>query len=364
MDDFASLYNLKSLIKSPTCFKSDANPPCIDLILTNRSSCFQNSSTIETGLSDFHHLVLTVLKTNFRKKPPRVTIYRKYKNYVSQNYLNDLNLSLAGVDLRRMPHDDFDDLLMRVLDKHAPLKTKFIRGNDQPFMTTELRREHMKRTRLLNRKRRSGSVGDESAYKRQRNLCANLLRKVKKSHYGNLKPSSVCDNKKFWGTVKPLFSEKCISSDSISLIENKVIVSDDKQVAEIFNDYFSNAVKYLNIDYFEHFSFDCVYSGREDSIHKAIEKYSRHPSILKIKENYPQNTSFSFKPTDLESVLKEVGNLDESKCSPIESVPARVLKDIVDVVGPKIVFDFNSAINTGIFPQNPKLFKKDVKQYK
>jgi hypothetical protein len=120
-----------------------------------------------------------------------------------------------------------------------------------------------------------------------------------------------------------------------------VIVSDDKQVADIFDDYFSNAVKCLNIDYFEHFSFDCVFSESEDIVISAIEKYSKHPSILKIKENYPRNTTFSFKPADLESVLKEVGRLDESKSSPIASVPARVLKDIKDILCPKIIVDFN-----------------------
>ena len=218
-------------------------------------------------------------------------------------------------------------------------------------MTKELRKEHMVQARLLNKWKGDVSVESENAYKRQHNLCTNL----NKSHYGNLRPSSVCDNKKFWGTVKPLFSEKCISRDNISLIENRVVVSDDRQVAEIFNDYFSNAVNYLNIDYFEHFSFDCVYSEKEDSIHKAIEKYSRHPSILKIVESYPRDTSFSFKPTNLESVLKEMRSLDESKSSPMESVPARVLKDIADIAGPKIVLDFNSAIGSGIFPQKPKL---------
>ena len=70
MEEFCSLYDLKSLIRTPTCFKSDTNPSCIDLILTNRLNCFQNSSTIETGLSDFHHLIVTVLKTKFKKKPP------------------------------------------------------------------------------------------------------------------------------------------------------------------------------------------------------------------------------------------------------------------------------------------------------
>ena len=47
--------------------------------------------------------------------------------------LNDLNFSLAGVDLNLMSHDDFDDLLLRICDQNAPLKMKYVRGNDQPF---------------------------------------------------------------------------------------------------------------------------------------------------------------------------------------------------------------------------------------
>ena len=33
--DFCVIYNFKSLINHPTCFKNPENPSCIDLILTN-----------------------------------------------------------------------------------------------------------------------------------------------------------------------------------------------------------------------------------------------------------------------------------------------------------------------------------------
>ena len=133
---------------------------------------------------------------------------------------------------------------------------------------------------------------------------------------------------------------------------------------------FSNVVKILNIDYYENFSFDCVSSESNDPITNSIEKYSKHPSVLKIKEKYPQNVRFSFQTTSLEEVVKEVNNLDESKSSPLESLPARVIKDISDVLCPKVVIDFNSAIQTGVFPQTAKLadvvplFKKGVRQDK
>ena len=113
--------------------------------------------------------------------------------------------------------------------------------------------------------------------------------------------------------MKPLFSDKCVASDSITLVENKEIISNDGDVATIFNNFFSGAVKSLNIDYYEHFSFDCNYSENEDPIMNAVEKYSKHPSILKIQQHYSPVSSFSFKPTNLQSVKKEVMKLDVSK---------------------------------------------------
>ena len=186
-----------------------------------------------------------------------------------------------------------------------------------------------KRTKLLHKYRKNRTEENHTAYKKQRNLCTKLLKKNKATYYGNLKPSQISDNKKFWKNVKPLFSEKCVSNDNIALIEKtgvmrEEIITDDKKLAEIFNNFFSGAVRSLNINYFEFFSWDCIFSENEDPIIKAIEKYSKHPSILKINEHYPQNKKFSFEPTTAEDVLKEVRHLDESKSSPLESIPARV----------------------------------------
>ena len=59
--------NAKNIVKEPTCYKSLSNPSCIDLVITNSSSSFQNTKTISKGLSDFHKMVLTALKQTFRK---------------------------------------------------------------------------------------------------------------------------------------------------------------------------------------------------------------------------------------------------------------------------------------------------------
>ena len=55
----------KNIIKEPTCFKSLSNTTSTDLAITNSSSNFQNTEAILTGLTDFHKMVVSVLKQTF-----------------------------------------------------------------------------------------------------------------------------------------------------------------------------------------------------------------------------------------------------------------------------------------------------------
>ena len=76
MSEFCETYNLQNLVKDPTCYKNPSQPTCIDLILTNLPKLFQYSQTIETGLSDFDKLTLTILKTHFPRLKPNIVNYR------------------------------------------------------------------------------------------------------------------------------------------------------------------------------------------------------------------------------------------------------------------------------------------------
>ena len=79
MKVFCDPYEFKNLIKDATCYKNPENPSCIDLILTNNPNSFQNSGVIETGLSDFHKMTVTVMKTTFEKLKPNIIHCRDYR---------------------------------------------------------------------------------------------------------------------------------------------------------------------------------------------------------------------------------------------------------------------------------------------
>ena len=81
LSEFLEQYEAKNIMKNKTLFKSPDRPTCIDLFLTNSPHSFQNTMTISTGLSDFHKMIITVLKSSFIKLKARETYYRDYKNF-------------------------------------------------------------------------------------------------------------------------------------------------------------------------------------------------------------------------------------------------------------------------------------------
>ena len=278
LDEFCVRYNLRSLIKEPTCYKNPENPTCIDLILTNSPRSFQNSCVIETGLSDFHKMIVTVMKATFQKLPPRIINYRDYKNFNNDKFRECLIsiLSQPGIiadDLRK-----FLELCIDTLNLQAPFKKKYVRGNHLNFMNKELSKAIMNRTRLRNRFLRDRSDENRKKYSKQRNYCVTLLRKTKRNYYSNLKQNNITDNKKFWKTVTPFLSDKVSSNDKISIVEDDVVIKDDSAIAEVLNTYFSTIISNLNIP--EYADSDPLSEQVSDSVLRAIVKYRFHPSIL------------------------------------------------------------------------------------
>ena len=75
-----------------------------------------------------------------------------------------------------------------------------------------------------------------------------MRRKAKQNYYENLDLNNINDNNKFWTTVKPLFCNKIKSVENIMLDENDKLVRNEKEVANIFNNFFVNIVPNLEIN--------------------------------------------------------------------------------------------------------------------
>ena len=120
-----------------------------------------------------------------------------------------------------------------------------------------------------------------------------------------------------------MLSHKETVSDKIILVENEKVVSDDREIAICFNDYFTDITKSLDIklqptsEANEHIT---------DKVLKAIDKYKDHPSVLKIKEQFPQNDSeFKFQQVLPEEVNEQIVKLKTSK-SARGNIPLKMIK--------------------------------------
>ena len=84
---------------------------------------------------------------------PKAIYYRNYKKFNEQKCLEDVkntNFCFNSDD----PNDNYElikDAFSKIVNKHTPLKKKFLRGNQTPFMNKELRKAIYDRSRLRNR---------------------------------------------------------------------------------------------------------------------------------------------------------------------------------------------------------------------
>ena len=205
LKEFCDNYNLKNLVLGPTCFKNLEKPSKIDLMLTNMPRCFLNNIIVESGLSDYHKMTITVMRSYFPKQAPNLIRYRNFRNFNNVNFRIELHEQLNKLDDRS--YEQFESSFMTVLNKHAPMKEKYIRANNAPFMSKILCKAIMNRSRLRNKMISGPNNINRMNYTKQRNFCVNLLKREKKRYYSNINLNNILDGKTFWKTVKPLFSE-------------------------------------------------------------------------------------------------------------------------------------------------------------
>ena len=96
-------------------------------------------------------------------------------------------------------------------------------------------------------------------------------------------------------------------------MENDDVISDDRQIAEISNNYFVTVTETLGIAD----NLDNVRSaeGIIDPVEKAIEKYANHPSIKTILTRFPVVAGFSFEHVTVSKIETEIKNLNSDKAT-------------------------------------------------
>ena len=368
---FLSDHKASNLVKTATCYKNVLNPSCIDVFLTNCSNAFQNTSSLCTGISDFHNLIVTIFKTAIPPNKPKIIHYRKFKNFNKLSFESELITQLSQESV--VNYKKFEEIFIEILNKYAPAKIKVLRSNNKPFMSKELCKAIMKRTMLKNKYHKNKTLSSQMEYKKHKNYTNRLAKKEKADRISKLNFSNIKGSKEFWKCIGPFFSNNSIKSQQITLVKDDKIVSDDKEVADTFSKFFKNATNSLDISKNELLLSDA--SEFNDPVQIAVKKFKCHPSILEIQKNTNSDFLFQFQeicPSDIEEQIQALNN---KKAITFMNIPTYILKNVVKIVSPTLCTIWNNQLiknsdfaNTlklaDVYPIHKKLEQISEKNYR
>ena len=342
--DVFQIHGLKNLIRGPTCFKSKDNPSLVDLILTNQPQKVLSTFNHFIGISDFHSLVCIAMRLSRPRPEKRTFTYRSYKHFSESAYVRDL--SATPFHIANM-FDDVDDqlwayetLLHDVVNDHAPLKTKTVRGKHCPYMHNELRKAINVKGMLHRKHLRRRTRASWEDYRRQRNKVTKMKRQSIQAYF-----NKHCDkpqNPNFWNVIRPFMGSSVHGGDNIQLQEGGSVISNRKLVCETFNNHFINAAADLSEPY------GLSLSRVED----ITTHYKDHPSITFIgtQESRDSSEVFNFNPVDQEVVYRKLIGLKTNKSTGYDKVPAKLIKAGAAVIQSPLTVIMNNSITSHKFP--------------
>ena len=184
------------------------------------------------------------------------------------------------------------------------MKEKKVRANNASFMNKILSKAVMTRSRLHNKYINMPTEANERNYKKYRNYCVNLFKREKRKYFDDIDIKKLTDNKKFWKTVNPLFSDRQTQDRKIVLVEGENIISEDKAVADTMDTFFAHAVEELNIIRYQVENQNSL--QHDDIVSNAIDNFKDHPSILKIKVTVKVGERFAFLGKNVDEIKTEI----------------------------------------------------------
>ena len=167
---------------------------------------------IETGLSDFHKLTVSVMKANFLNQVPKILSNRNYKYINNDLFRNELMYEISKIGrnliVRANNSTLMDNTIYKAIIVVRANNSTFInntiykaimvvRANNSTFINNTIYKAIMVRSRIRNKCLKLITIKSRLTYKKQRIYYSSLIRKAKRNFYGNLDPNLITDNRKF-----------------------------------------------------------------------------------------------------------------------------------------------------------------------
>ena len=241
-------------------------------------------------------------------------------------------------------NENFKQFFLDITNKHAPVKTKMIRGNNAPFMNQELIKEIMVRSKLRNKFNRHRTKTNWKNYTKQRsNKCTYVRHEAVRLHF-----SKLCKN-----GIKPFINNKgCHDKNNLTLYEGCNIAKDEIEVSKILNNFYINIVKHVTGKERDGLNLNDLadFQSNEQILEEIKNNYSIHPGIKRINDKLNDSSSFSFRETTTAEIIKFIKALDINSTTGIDTIPPKSVVMSSDVKAEPLAKLINaSVIQSSIF---------------
>lgn len=179
----------------------------------------------------------------FRKKKPKIVETRQFINFNTNNFQQELKQAFGSVHLYNCMEPNaawytWKMTFLEVADRHAPLKTRKVKSEYNPWMTNEVKILSYRRDFSKKKALKHNSTRYHELHKDCRNHLNRLIKNTKTEYFKHKLENSK-NSKDGWKTINELLNKrsKCTTFNKIKT--EHVEVTGDKNTAEEFNRYFS-----------------------------------------------------------------------------------------------------------------------------
>ena len=328
------LYQLTQMIDEATRVTMTTSS-LIDHIVTKTPEKISDSGVIHTGISD-HSLVFAIRKISVIDKQENILEIRNMKNFNEEKFIEDLlkqpweHIYFSAEDPNAM-WDIWKKIFLDVLDKHAPLQHKKIRSKKAPWITNDIKNLMNTRDRFKRKAILTNNENDWLNFRTTRNKVNIKLRNAKKDYYSSKIAGQKCNPKKAWKSINNLLGRqnKPTVVNELTVGNNKLTCPED--IAEGFNEYFSNIGPDL--------------SSRIDSSNYNFETY-----IKNAKSEFA-----AFQPVTVNQISHLLHGLSGNKATGIDKISCKIIKLAAPVISDSLTLIFNQAITLSSFPDEWKI---------
>ena len=164
---------------------------------------------------------------SFQNLQPKIINYRDYITFDIEKFRSDIwKINLNTNDLQ-----EIKKTVICIFNKDAPIKRKHIHTNVAPFITTDLHKAIMERSKLRNAFLKSRALFIRKIMHHK----GIFVKNTKRTYFNNSDINKVTDNRTFWKSVVPLFFNKFSKSQKMNLTDGNKTISNDNEPCRVFN---------------------------------------------------------------------------------------------------------------------------------